>query len=356
MKNSRIDLLGEKFFTSFFFVVGFTSIASVISNYLLGVTHILNYVGIIFFIWAVIAIALKKAKICMLPFFIAVAAVYCPSVYIITDGFCGSNPLFLVPIAFMTALLFEKRIAIIISSFVCAEYIALSILQLSNSDFFVPYPSDQDRMIAMCISIVLCFLGVTALTGTYLKIFVQKDEQNKQLLDELTLKNEELKNLSLKDALTGAFNRRYLMSVFDEEIAYCYKNEDHLSFLLLDIDFFKKANDTHGHAFGDSVLKDLVITLLRELRNTDILVRYGGEEFAILLPSTNKELAIAVAERLRKAIEQIKNRKNHRITVSIGVSTLIHEEKNDCADDIIERADKNLYRAKKEGRNQVCSL
>ena len=182
-----------------------------------------------------------------------------------------------------------------------------------------------------------------------------------KLADELRAKNEILDNLANVDGLTNVFNHRYFQNVLDQEIDRAVRNGSVLSLLLIDIDNFKKFNDTYGHQTGDFILREFSRTLKRNIRSYDTLARYGGEEFAIILPSTDEEAALIVAEKLRKAIEETLFEKEgstaaYRLTASIGVSSEIPSgvedfSKNEC----ISRADQALYAAKKQGRNMVMS-
>lgn len=168
-----------------------------------------------------------------------------------------------------------------------------------------------------------------------------------------------LERETVTDALTGVFNRRYLDRRLKEEVAGARRYGKPLSVMLLDIDYFKKINDTHGHQAGDRVLIVLGQIIAGKLRESDILSRYGGEEFLVITPHTPLEGAIEVAERLRKHIEshdfslpeEAGAIRGIRVTVSIGVACL-----GDVLDNVgklVNAADKNLYRAKQEGRNRV---
>ncbi|MDX2504296.1 MAG: GGDEF domain-containing protein [Gammaproteobacteria bacterium] len=160
-------------------------------------------------------------------------------------------------------------------------------------------------------------------------------------------------NASLQDPLTGTFNRFAMESIFSREIELAQRNHTPLSMIVLDIDFFKKVNDSYGHATGDCVLKHLIECIKQCTRNTDMLFRYGGEEFTLLLNSTDKPGTKLLAERIRETVEQtpcVCNGHNIAITVSMGISSFTFE---DTQESFFERADKALYQAKSAGRNQV---
>jgi diguanylate cyclase (GGDEF)-like protein len=128
---------------------------------------------------------------------------------------------------------------------------------------------------------------------------------------------------------------------------------------MIDIDFFKKINDFYGHLIGDEVIKTVALTCNERLRRTDVIGRYGGEEFAILLPATNMENAMNVAESIRMQIEEMETTYSEhkiRVTVSIGISTVKGNVSEDIdMDHLIDQADMALYQAKNNGRNRVCS-
>ncbi|NLJ66568.1 MAG: GGDEF domain-containing protein, partial [Clostridiales bacterium] len=126
-----------------------------------------------------------------------------------------------------------------------------------------------------------------------------------------------------------------------------------LSIAMLDIDHYKEINDSYGHDVGDEVLKKLSKTLLRNIRKVDILARWGGEEFAILMPKNNAEEAYKMLERLRMIIENTQFINDIRITISAGVAEL---KDSDISDDLVRRADEALYKAKNNGRNNVQVL
>ncbi len=156
--------------------------------------------------------------------------------------------------------------------------------------------------------------------------------------------------MSLTDHLTGLKNRRALEDILSMEMEIARRYNRPLSFALIDVDFFKKINDNYGHDVGDEVLKKLARILKSELRSPDVVGRWGGEEFALIIPETNIEGAKVLCERLRKRVEETTFDKVGKVTVSIGVTQF---KKEDTMQSFIKRADDALYEAKERGRNRV---
>lgn len=173
---------------------------------------------------------------------------------------------------------------------------------------------------------------------------------NYKLTRLLILQREKLLHLSRNDSLTGVFSRRYWEQRLLEEFNRCQRSREKACVMMVDIDHFKKINDTYGHLVGDNVLKQFG-RLLQQLRASDITGRYGGEEFAILLPNSSLEESLLVAERLRQDIEDTQFDSIDKCTVSIGIASL--DKRYDDAYKWLDSADKALYQAKKEGRNKV---
>lgn len=156
------------------------------------------------------------------------------------------------------------------------------------------------------------------------------------------------------DPLTGLANRRALMERLGQEWARIQRHGGALSFIMGDIDNFKQVNDAHGHAVGDEVLRGVADVLVHRRRRTDLPVRYGGDEFAVLLPDESVQSAAALAERCREEIENIRVRAGQNdvsVTASFGVADTTNIS---SAEALIESADIALYRAKQEGRNRVA--
>lgn len=168
---------------------------------------------------------------------------------------------------------------------------------------------------------------------------------------------KDLKRQAERDPLTGAYNRRAFHTLAKHVFARGRREGDAISLVILDLDHFKSVNDSHGHAVGDKVLKRVVAIVHAVLREEDVLVRLGGEEFAIMLPAASQSEALHIAERIRHAIEAesfTADTEMVKVTTSLGVTSLASMGANDVIDDLIKLADTALYQAKVAGRNRVC--
>ncbi|MBU1006294.1 MAG: GGDEF domain-containing protein [Candidatus Omnitrophica bacterium] len=166
---------------------------------------------------------------------------------------------------------------------------------------------------------------------------------------------KKVQEMSIKDSLTEIGTRRYFLERFSEETRRSMRHKANLSFLMLDLDYFKQKNDKFGHLVGDVVLKEVAAILKASLREIDIIGRYGGEEFAIVLTETGRDGARQVAERIRESIESTIFKAYDEVvstTVSIGIS--VFPDDGGDVESLIESADKALYKAKETGRNRVC--
>ena len=165
--------------------------------------------------------------------------------------------------------------------------------------------------------------------------------------------NFNLEKETRTDVLTGLYNRKNMEDFIEYQLFIHHRQKKEFCLLFADIDYFKEVNDRLGHNLGDAVLKEFAELLKRESRNTDSIIRYGGEEFLLVLTDTTLEQAVSIAERIRYRVE------NHtfpsvswKLTASFGIASA---ESNDSAEDLIKRADSRLYSAKNNGRNQCCA-
>jgi two-component system, cell cycle response regulator len=180
---------------------------------------------------------------------------------------------------------------------------------------------------------------------------IRKKRYTERLRDNVQLSIE----AAITDALTGLYNRRYMETHVGTLVDQALSRGKPLSVLILDIDYFKSINDTHGHDAGDDVLQDFAIRIRKSIRGIDLACRYGGEEFVVVMPETDMAVATMVAERLRRRIASEpfaiqKGACTIEVTISIGIAAL---GPNDDAAAVIKRADQALYRAKRDGRNRV---
>jgi diguanylate cyclase (GGDEF)-like protein len=166
---------------------------------------------------------------------------------------------------------------------------------------------------------------------------------------------QELQRLATTDSLTGLPNRRHFMEQLEYELARIKRFGKPASLLMLDLDHFKRVNDTYGHAAGDAVLRHFAELAQTSLREIDLIGRLGGEEFGVLLPGTTQPGAIELAERLREAVAAAPVMAGeHQIPVTVSIGIAEFDPTDPHPDDILARADVALYKAKESGRNRVC--
>jgi diguanylate cyclase (GGDEF)-like protein len=164
---------------------------------------------------------------------------------------------------------------------------------------------------------------------------------------------QQMQQEALTDGLTGCFNRRFFEIQLERDLHLATRMRQPVSLILIDIDHFKRVNDTHGHGGGDEVLRLVSRRICEEMRGVDTAARYGGEEFAIVLPQAGPEGGLAVAEHIRVGIEKMDIPLVGSVTVSLGVAVFpLHASSREL---LVEAADRALYQAKRTGRNRVCT-
>ena len=207
---------------------------------------------------------------------------------------------------------------------------------------------------------VMSIIGVALLNNRRIRSEVTNQLAVKKMTEELNIALETERNLRIElskaaitDELTGILNRRGILERFNLEISRCKRFDLSLAALMIDVDFFKQINDTHGHMEGDVALRSVVHSLQSALRDTDLIGRFGGEEFLVILPNLDQQGGLTGAERLRRTVENSHlelSGKPCPITVSIGVAIY---RPHDDVDQLLARADVALYQAKQNGRNRV---
>jgi len=189
----------------------------------------------------------------------------------------------------------------------------------------------------------------------HIKMVVQKSLDRREY-QRLAQEREFYKVLSSIDGLTELYNYRYMHQYLRVELEREKRYKRHLSLLMVDIDDFKNYNDLYGHVVGDMVLRRLASILRNATRGCDVICRYGGEEFAIMLPETSKEEAIIVCERIRKSVAMtpmVDEKDNSVGTISVTIGLAAFPEDADNKDDLIDNADKALYQGKRAGKNCI---
>lgn len=199
----------------------------------------------------------------------------------------------------------------------------------------------------MCVGTVLAFMIFGYVIGL-------RSERQRVSNRVLSARVDELHLKSVTDGLTGAYTHGYLQEILELEIQRSLTAKTPLSVMMIDIDDFKRINDSHGHLFGDRVVKETAETLSANVRSDDILGRYGGDEFVVIMPGADAATAVHVAGRARAGIAK----NGYLATISIGLAT-IEDPGQETPSEILHRADMNLYQAKHDGKNCVrdyCNL
>jgi diguanylate cyclase (GGDEF)-like protein len=210
------------------------------------------------------------------------------------------------------------------------------------------------------VHVAICRLPpgqVAFLVASDLAWHQERMRQFEQANAELEAQLESLEIAATTDSMTGAFTSGALMDVLRTELAYGRRYGNPASMLLVDVDHFKSLNDSYGHAFGDSVLREFCDRAREAIRGTDYLIRYGGDEFAVVLPQTDAVGARAVGQRIVDAVRARpfgEERREVPVTISVGVATAGPHERV-SATDVLKRADSALYQVKNAGRNGIAS-
>ncbi|MDM5264729.1 diguanylate cyclase [Sulfurovum sp. XTW-4] len=229
---------------------------------------------------------------------------------------------------------------------ICKDQTIVTFIPISNVEgdrnaaYLISYENSEEISTIAKDALTLMVISTLILLILSMLIFV--------VLQKISKINE----IATYDSLTGAYNRNTMSELLEYELERMERKHKPLSILYIDIDDFKSVNDKYGHEKGDFVLKEVVDLMIQKLRKSDRLGRWGGEEFLVMLPETDEEEAVLVAEKLREVISMGDYQIAREVTCSFGVATHIDEEN---LDSMIARADRYLYKAKKEGKNRVVS-
>jgi diguanylate cyclase (GGDEF)-like protein len=221
---------------------------------------------------------------------------------------------------------------------------------LTDKPISLPHKTYLERFTTMAVFILT--IGRCMFIGIFASAMRESLYKSSLALKEANKRIEELAEL---DDLTGSFNRRCIMRFLNDEIARAHRTNAPCSVALIDLDWFKRINDTYGHPTGDEVLRTFAITVFANIRGVDRFGRYGGEEFLLTLPDTPHDVAVRLLDRLRAIIAELDwsaFSPGMQITISAGIVTL---KPNEAADALLGRADRALYKAKEQGRNRIAS-
>jgi diguanylate cyclase len=245
-----------------------------------------------------------------------------------------------VVVVFILAYLaYETRVALRISLGFYAVIVVVLLVRV------VP-----DLAVGASATEAVTYLRVMAFHGVFVVLLYGLAHVKEQLVEERS-HAQDMTRLAHTDVLTGLPNRRALQETLDQRLADAQRYDRPLSLLMLDLDLFKSINDRHGHPVGDAVLRDTAVLLTSVLRTSDLIGRWGGEEFVVIAPETDQAAAEQLAERCRAELaDHVFEQVTEGVTASIGVASF---RPHDTARDLVKRADDGLYEAKRAGRNRV---
>lgn len=271
------------------------------------------------------------------------AFILIPFLWFTIGGVTGSTPPMMFTAGICIAIVFKGAVRTFMLTLEAVMLVAFIALEYHFPDIIIPYATRTEHYADLAFGVTMSFIVncilVYTVVGEYVKV-----------RDEKTCLVRRLEVLSLTDALTGLYNRRFLSASIDEEMRRAYDTGSQLTLCILDIDHFKKINDTYGHEYGDEVLFNIAQIMKAYLTEGEIYGRYGGEEFVVLFPGKTPMKALPKIRTLCDYIREHGWDHDKPVTVSGGLSSYT---KGISYSDFVDAADKNLYRAKREGRDKV---
>jgi two-component system cell cycle response regulator len=232
-----------------------------------------------------------------------------------------------------------------------------SLAEIRNTPILVLVSEGENRKLAQALDMGVNDYLMRPVDRNELMARVKTQLRKKRYADKLRHNMQLSLEMAITDQLTGLHNRRYMARHLDTLMKNA-SDAKPISFLIMDIDYFKAVNDTYGHDVGDEVLRDFASRIGANVRGIDLACRYGGEEFVVVMPDTDAGFAYTVAERLRQSIELTPfpiSRAPHKINVTASIGIASSNGNGDDSDKLLHRADQALYRAKREGRNRVIA-
>lgn len=275
-------------------------------------------------------------------------------IWFLNGGVDGPMSLYFFSILIIFVTIFRKNGLILLFSN-ASLFVILVLIQYYYPETVVGYRARQLQMIDWGVNYVILSISVLFLIRIIVKAYDREHDLVESQKNSLEILNRKLKEQALVDPLTGIANRRKFFQTLESEESRFDRYKRPFSLIMMDLDHFKSINDQYGHQFGDQVLIQFARCVHNEIRPSDLLGRLGGEEFGIILPDSVLDSSSHLAERILQLTSslslQTPDQKKLRLTVSIGISEFTE---SDTVSSIYHRADENLYRAKREGRNQVA--
>jgi len=379
MKNDKDSSIRLRIFNVVFIVGIFMSFSASLVNYFLG----LNTVLLITLACGIFTVGLyivfkitKNYNLLSMLVVILLSFVFFPTMWLANGGTYGSIPYYIIINAGIIALLLtglqRKILLVLFALAVCG----LIVIEYYRPDLVVGYDSRLVRYIDLSSGLYICLFSMVGLIAGLVDSYMGELRKSEQYLAALEEKNRELikakeraeelnrllneekqklQELSITDFLTGTFNKRFITSCLEEAIEASRNEQKKLTVAMIDIDNFKNINDTYGHVYGDYVLEKIAKIITSSLRQNDIIGRFGGDEFLIILRDTSREEGYEIMERIRKKILEIKWENDLEVTISGGVI----EVGSDELTNLLYKADQLLYRAKHKNKNliekELCS-
>ncbi len=277
-----------------------------------------------------------------------------PLIWFYDGGLKGVTPFYLFLVLIMTILLFSSWLRYFLASLLIVVTAVLVLLEKLNPDWVIycenPLCKESNHVVAILITLIFTFILLSLFANNYEGLHMVSRKKEKELEE----KNAALQELARIDPLTRLSNRRDIEEKTRYQQRISKRDKERFSFIMCDIDDFKKINDKYGHAVGDYILKELAKITKRSIREQSTASRWGGEEFLILIPYCLSKEAKNIAERIRKAVEEHKfifNKHIINLTISLGVSEYDFEYPS--IKRYIEKADRAMYISKAKGKNRV---